>query len=291
MKFRKIAALMLALGITASLAACSKKEPQEEVTPSPSVPIISDEDLFPGVNTSPAPQVSAEPTEEPDISPEPAVIPEAEVSDLVQKQQYEAEDGTVVLELDIRLPSLASDSAPCDDINAFYLSQLEKQMIAAESELLPRALDAYERSVQMESEFMPYYSHQEYETALNDKGYLSILRKVSVYDGGYDQTVWSETFDLSNGGRLTLDDVFSAPDSAYLEVLSWTVKDTIEADSEHYYPESANTFLQTFQKDDFCLTDEGILLYFQQGIISSPVNGPEPFMVSYDTVKEIFRLW
>ena len=291
MKFKKFAALLLALGMTASIAACSKKEPQQEATPSPSIPILSDEDLFPGVNTSPAPQVTAEPSPEPSTSLEPVIIPEAEVSDIVQKQQYEAEDGTVVLELDICLPSLSSDTAPCEDINAFYLSQMEKQLIAAESELLPRAMEAYERSVQMETEFMPYYSHQEYETALNDHGYLSILRKVTVYDGGYDLTVWSETFDLSNGGRLTLDDVFSAPDSAYLEVLSWTVKDTINADIEHYYPESANTYLQTFQKDDFCLCEEGILLYFQQGIISSAVNGPEPFMVSYDTVKEIFRLW
>ncbi|MBR6812169.1 MAG: hypothetical protein IKM51_02215 [Oscillospiraceae bacterium] len=291
MKLKRLCALLLASSALVTLAACSKKTKEPENTPEPSVPILSDEDLFPGVNTSPAPQVSPEPSEEPTVSPEITVIPEAEVSSITEKQQFTAGDGTVVLELDISLPQVHSDNAPCDDINSFYLSQLEKQKIAAEAELLGRATQAYEQSVNMGAEFMPFYSAQEYETALNDKGYLSIVRKVTVFDGGYDLTVWSETFDLSNGGRLTLDDLFSAPDSAYLEVLSWPVKDMINADSEHYYPESANTFMQSFQKDDFCLSEEGIILYFQQGVISSVINGPEPVMIPYDTVKEIFRLW
>ncbi len=289
MKFKRISAFLLAGAMLATLGACSKKEKEPEPAPTPSAPILSDEDLFPGVDTSPAPQVSPEISPEPSDSPEPIVITEAEVTSITENKQFTAEDGTVVLELDICLPQAACDTAV--DINSFYLSQFEKQRIAAEAELLPRALEAYEQSKLTENEFMPYYSHQEYKTTLNSKGYLSIVRKVTVYDGGYDLTVWSETFDLSNGGRLTLDDVFTAPESAYLDVLSWPVANAISARSEHYYPEAAATFRQAFQKDDFCLSEEGLVLYFQQGIISSAMNGPEPFVIPYDTFKEIFRLW
>ncbi|MDR3208135.1 MAG: RsiV family protein, partial [Oscillospiraceae bacterium] len=242
---KAIPALLLSLLL---LTACQR---QTDPAPSPSVPPESSPEV-----SLPAAEPSPTPTPEDEI-----FAPDMPVDEDFWEKEFR-DEGTdaLVMRVSIALPQ-PTDGFPQAVRNhyAFLRAEIETQA----EDRAERARAEYEAARAGGQDFLPVAWEGNYSVERNDGRYLSVRRDDTRFDGGLRDiaAVAGETFDLATGAIVTLDSLAAGDVDAFRETWAALVCAQIAPDAENYF----ETYEQLVREIEpqFCLTEEGLSLYYQ----------------------------
>ena len=228
----------LTLGLLLALTACGPKAPQ--VTPTP----------------EPAPVVTPSPT--------PSPAPELQWTDQVFEQSFPADDGTTVMTVRYVFPDIigAAANEAWDKIHTYYANEGAAYLTSA-TENADLALDDYHIAQASGYDFIPYADEFSYKITRQTGELASIKRNYySNMGGAYPVSYqFCETFDLSTGDKLGLDGLLAT---------GWreTVLDLLAAQADAaQLGLDAETLAGVFDPSCFYLTQDALVVYFQEGVL------------------------
>jgi predicted small lipoprotein YifL len=234
--------LFLALLILVSVTACKKKGEETETAP-PSE--TKEEGLTISLPDYPDVELSEE-WEQNDITVERTVY---------AKTFSEGETGSLTV-------SGAFPKTGTAAIDAYYESVLEdfKRL----SEALAEEAYSIGASCRLEAEFAD---------EINAGGIFSVSRTIFQNMGGADggTGVICETFSVSTGTRLTLDDFFTVDRDVYTGRVLEYVDALIDENPDGFWADAKQIARGLFPYDNFCITSNGISLFFHEYNIAAGV--------------------
>jgi len=272
--------LTLAIIMMFSLSSCSK-EGAASPEPSGTAPTQSQE-------PAESPDMPSEPPASPDVPQENAAV---SVDENVFDNEYELdlENGQKVKgDLFISVPRLTSEvyQKNADSINDYFEELKESYRQGFEEEL---EISDYEA----DREEIPRYMDVSFRTEYNRGNIISFSFSVVTYSGGaHDMiTLKSDTFDLGEGVRITADDLFTVNEETYSRRLKDLILQQIDeqsgSDSMFFYEDYDELVEQTFDKENFVLTEEGLCIYFQVYDLAPYAAGTIRFTIPYETIADI----
>ncbi|MDR0671942.1 MAG: DUF3298 and DUF4163 domain-containing protein, partial [Oscillospiraceae bacterium] len=161
-------------------------------------------------------------------------------------------------------------------------------------EELQRSAQAhYEASQVGELDFTPYTLEQNFMISYNQNGLLSVVRDISVFSGGAhgDILVETETFRLTDGQVLSLDDLFSVGRDVYRPRLVEAVCAHIEQNPDDYYGNYRDIAEENFPEETFALTEDGLALYYGTYTLAPFAGGIPRFEISYGQLADIWKVF
>lgn len=276
---RMLAALLAALMLL-TLAACKK----DTAPVDPEEPEITDTqdpaDTEPVQEETPDTEPSGtEPSEDPSDSTEPAE-PAAEgaaaVTDQVSEGQVEE-----AISYKITVPKISTGNDAADQIlSDYYTSAAGKVEDLCWGELYEEALS---------SQGM-YHVEANYAVERNDGGVLSIRRTVTVTDLKTSETrvtLYGETFALPGGGLMTAGDFFTVdPTDRLVEQVRRVISEDPYHD-QNYDAQWSDLCRSAFNKDQFYVTDDFYVVYYQDGDLGA--GGKTVFEIPWSALQDIVR--
>lgn len=169
-------------------------------------------------------------------------------------------------------------------INRTIKSQVEGFYNYTKNTLFPEAKEEYKYAMENGFPFRQFEAVLNYTITYNRCNYLSMYRDSYEYTGGAHGSTLrqSDTFDTTNGRTFCLSDFFSdCPD--YREyIIKQIIKQADENMRENpyiYFDNYKELIRENFNPESFYLTNEGIVIYFQQYEIAPYSTGIVEFTV------------
>lgn len=195
---------------------------------------------------------------------------------------------TVVLNYTIKYPHFVSEQCKImlSKLNALYRTTAHMYQQNNVMNLYQRAMVDYETAKVNHYPFRRYESYADYTVTYNDNGIISMYFDRYEYTGGaHGSTIRSsDSWALKRGRRLRLSDIFPNDKSYREEVISLIIVD-IEGNKNKgdmdYFEDYEDLVRENFKADQFYLTDEGIVIYFQQYDIAPYAYGLPTFLIPY----------
>ena len=170
-------------------------------------------------------------------------------------------------------------------INKVIKSQVEGFYNYTKTTLFPEAMSEYKYAMENGFPFRPFEAVLNYTITYNRCNYLSMYRDGYEYTGGAHGTTLrqSDTFDTTNGRTFCLSDFFfDCPD--YREyIIKQIIKQADKNMRENtyiYFDNYKELIRENFNPKNFYLTNEGIVICFQQYEIAPYSTGIVEFTVS-----------
>ena len=246
----------------------------------------------PSADPTPTAVVTPSPTPSPTATPEPTPIPlvEPKLKSHTFAQDFAAEDGTVVLSVAYTLPSIENRdaSSALEAIHNRY-DQMGEDLLNNAASTAQDAIADYEISSQAGLSFQPTTEEMSYEVSFLSERVLSISRQFyASTEGASHPTVLrlSDTFDLQDGRKLTFTDLCTDGIAASQRAL----KAVQGSDEIAQLGLSAAEVETAFQPEQFYLTEEGFVFWFQPGELG-PSNSPVEVTVPYSALEEDLVQW
>ncbi|MDR2670116.1 MAG: DUF3298 and DUF4163 domain-containing protein [Oscillospiraceae bacterium] len=285
---RAIAAVALAAALCLPLAACGS--PPTPSPPQPPPGIVSPDADAPTPSEGVTPDGGAV---SPEVSAGPSVLDTPDPGQPVVTESYweekaQAGDGQVVADIRCTLPALPDDAPVA--ILAYYDGK--SRAFRQEGEALQRSAQAhYEASRSGDFDFIPYTLEQNFMVSYNQNGLLSVVRDISVFSGGAhgDILVETETFRLTDGRTLSLDDLFSVGREVYRPRLVEAVCAFIEQNLDDYYANYRDIVEENFPEETFALTEDGLTLYYGTYTLAPFAGGIPRFEIPYGQLTDIWK--
>jgi hypothetical protein len=109
--------------------------------------------------------------------------------------------------------------------------------------------------------------------------------------GAHPNSYWSsETFDVKTGKTLALSDIFGLSQEESLEKVYEIVISQIEASKEkdnYYFEDYEENVKNYYSENDFILSPEGIIFYFQHYAIAPYAAGIPTFELPYEDAEDL----
>lgn len=196
---------------------------------------------------------------------------------------------TVVLKYTIKYPHFISEQCKVmiDKLNSLYRTtarMYEKNNVMS---LYQRAIVDYEYAKANQYPFRGYESYVDYTVTYNDNGILSLYFDRYEYTAGAHGSTLrqSDSWALKRGRRLRLSDFYPMDKNYREEVISLILVD-IEGNKRKadmdYFEDYESLVRENFKADQFYLTEEGIVIYFQQYDIAPYAYGLPTFLIPYE---------
>ncbi len=137
-----------------------------------------------------------------------------------------------------------------------------------------------------------YEAYSKYGIAYNKNNYLSIPLLTYQFTGGAHGISYLKSFnyDLYNQKELTLKDCFKE-DVDYKKIVNTFIKSEIEKQPELYFDGSGGIagFTSISDNQDFYVSEDGIVVYFQLYDISPYYVGIPQFTMTYDEFRNVLK--
>lgn len=268
---------VLVLAFAMCFAACTRltDSPLPDPTPSVSVPPSGID-----IDESPSaviPSVSVTETPEPSLDVTGNWEPnEISVSEITYSQTFKSGGNEVLY---------ANSSFPQTGITVIdeYYHNLRDQ-----TEQLCRQL-AGEAEQFNSSLGVSYRYNAGYKILLNMGGYFSVQRIVDLEQGGAhgDTVISCDTFRVSDGKRLVLDDFFSVSQQEYTERLMVTMREFITTNKDRLRSDAEETISAVFPYENFSITEDGLRFTFQLYTIAAYTEGIVEVDVPWNAISDI----
>ncbi|NLM62115.1 MAG: DUF3298 domain-containing protein [Clostridiales bacterium] len=284
---KRITVLLLVVFMV-MLAACRSEGAEQSPVPSASEPPASG---------SP---IDGEPSDTPGTTPEESPVvtgPDyifADINDNFFEKEYSLEGANekITGELYIAVPeiTISEYQENADMINEYFENMKEKYREGFEYELTLVAEDEelYGHSA---NRFMDLSFSTEY----NKDGIVSFMITVVSYQGGAHDNIaiMSETFDLSNGTRITADNLFTVSEEEYTtrikQYILAEMDKNVEKGDAMYFDNYHELLDATYDKEAFVLTEDSLHVYFQVYDLAPFAAGLIQFDIPYEYLKDILN--
>lgn len=227
------------------------------------------------------------------VSAAPVQAPAPEWGEQVYMTAYAVEGRqSPVFAPEYRLPKITNaDGVPAyEAINAAFAATLS-DLSATAAELSGWAVDDYKAAQITGDTFYTYVDTESYVIAFESEEYVSFLRTHTSSAGTPLPTTFpvGSTFSLTTGEQLRFADLFTCPESdAAARVFSLL----LEQNGQGAYmgaPLPEEELTESFQPEQFYLTESALVFYFPQSDVPSAIGSPT-FAIPYEELSDILAL-
>jgi len=274
-----IAALLLAILLMLTMFGCRRQEPQQPEQPEQ-----------PSVETPDQPQPQQpEPPQEPQEPQQPQGPQPLEHQRKETRETIKNDDGEELISILLAVPQVEAH----ESITTYYADWLSDSAyyIGLQEET---AQEAYEDAKDGIGYFHTYFFESDYEVVRNDGVLFTVVRDYYENTGGAHPgyAMMAENFIAENGKILVLDDVFTVSQQVYDQRIRQMVLEQIEekvaADGlDPYYEGFEDTLMEIYNRQDFCLTNDGLMVFWPTYAIAPYVAGVQQFTLPYDALADI----
>lgn len=204
-------------------------------------------------------------------------------------RDFTADDGTVVMSVEYLFPGITrAEQVPAwQKIQDYYAAEGMAYLNDA-ADLAGYAAGDYEVAKAMGEDFLPYGESMSYRISLQTEDLASIVRSYyanSVTGAAHPSNFqFSETFDLTTGEKLTLDDCFTDAAAGRTRVLDLLAQKGGDAG---YSRESLEGELNDAY---FYLNDEGMVIYYQPDTLAPYAAGLLEFTLPYADLQDLLAI-
>lgn len=203
-------------------------------------------------------------------------------------------DRTRVLTCGVEYPEFISREFPwvLNRINEEYRRRAAAFLQHCTSDLYAQAVEDYLYSMHSDFPFIPYEALLVYTITYNQSCTISLYFNNFQFTGGAHGSTFrtSDTWDLNKGTRMTLSDFFPAEfdyRTYILDKIDAKIDEMIEAGEDIFFADPKQLAREYFEEQNFYLTDEGIVIYYQLYSIAPYASGILEFLIPYgDDVVE-----
>ena len=285
---KKLLAVILVLCLALSFG-CGKKDKQSDTPSTPDNPSTD----------TPAPDKPAPDTPNPstpDTGDNPSVTPDKaqplEWTDRIFTGTFTDETVTkdALVLLTVYLPKVSGS----DDIELYYQGRLDKVKQQAQTTYLDLGRGNYQFASQGIGIFSPVTVELGYKVLRNDGKLFSVRREVYENTGGAHPliTLACETFRVSDGALMIFSDLFSVDYDAATAALKPIVEKQMdkkikEFGAEYFYDNAKENLLDMWDKGDWYLTEDSLVMIWQTYAISPYVSGVQEFVIPLSRIADI----
>lgn len=188
----------------------------------------------------------------------------------------------------IKYPQFVSDKFKLfiRKLNLHYKAEASLFQRAQIAKLYQTAIDDYEYSVANGFPIRPYEVFVEYTVTYNQNCTLSLYFDRYEYTGGAHGMTYrkSDTWDLRKGRRMDLMDFFPGKKD-FIKYVQLKINSQIEADLKEnkgmFFEDYTTLVKENFHSNNFYLTDQGVVIYFQLYEIAPYVSGIQIFTLPF----------
>jgi len=222
-------------------------------------------------------------------------VPALEIAHHVHTETVRDVDGLTILEAKIILPEIKNPDKKegIAAINAYYQKQAEDFFTFIFSDGRERALADKADALKSGYTFRPHVYDRNLNIYYNGNNRLSVLAEQYENTGGaHPNAVWlADTFDVRTGEKLALSDILGGTKEQALEKVYQTVLAQIQqkqgTDQAVWYENYQEDVRKSYTKEDFILTENSLLVYYQLYTIAPYAAGFQKFEIPL-TQKEMF---
>ena len=212
----------------------------------------------------------------------PIVVREKEIQ---QDMYYK---NTLILSYTIKYPKFVSSTfhALAHKLNTLYRTKAVMYEKSNIMNLYQMAMVEYEYSISNHFPVHQFEAYVTYVVTYNQSCALSLYFDQYEYTGGaHGLTVrTSDTWDLQRSRRMELADFFpnrSDPKEFIVQSIIKQMKDQISEGDSFYFEDYDKLVEDNFKRNNFYLSKEGLVLYFQQYDIAPYAAGLPTFVIPY----------
>lgn len=209
----------------------------------------------------------------------------------VTEQQLTREleyDFTPILHYDIRYPQFEGEGCEkgLEKINAFYSQRAQRLALYACKDLFAAAADQYDYDQENGFPVMPYELVANYTVTLNNGCTLSLYWDQYIFTGGAhgNTTRYGHSWDVKAGCALTLQDFFPRNFDYKIDLteqIIGQIAEQIAAGNDIYFDDYEENVIAEFNPQNFYLTPEGLVIFYQQYAIAPYSSGIMEFTIPY----------
>ena len=160
-----------------------------------------------------------------------------------------------------------------------------------------RCRDDFERLCESREEeagrdTIPYEFSADFSVECSAGGVYSVLRHIYQYTGGVHGStdIACETFSVSSGLLLRLDDFFTVGREDYTARLLEHVYAVIDANPNEFWADAKSVARELFPYDTFCITKDGVSLFFPEYNLAPYASGAIRVDVPWGAIDDVFAL-
>lgn len=148
------------------------------------------------------------------------------------------------------------------------------------------AYEDYEASLKNGYPFRPYEVYRDFTVTYNKDCIISMYFDTYEYTGGAHGTTVREadTWNLSTDTKVELSDLFVYPknfEEYVTKNILQQIEENIKEGNNIYFDDFRQTVVEKFNKRDFYLTEEGIVIFYQLYDIGPYSSGIITFLIPY----------
>lgn len=193
-------------------------------------------------------------------------------------------NGETLLTYQIEYPSLVSDTMNMcmARINRYFRNRADGLARHAEGELFRAAVEQYKGDMAHGYPVRVFDVVEAYEVKYIGDCALSVMTDRFIFTGGAhgDTVRSSQNINLGGCTSIALGQLISCP-TDYISYILSAVDSQIKKEPDIYFHNYAELALKNFNKNSFYLTDEGIVIYYQQYDIAPYSSGIREFFIPY----------
>lgn len=173
-------------------------------------------------------------------------------------------------------------------INSFYEENAKQFIDYVKNTLYPQAVKEYHYRKENNYPVIPYEAVVTYRITYMMEYYISLYTDQYIFTAGaHGNTIRSsETWDIGKRRMMQLSDFFPHNPDYRNDIISFIIDDIKEQLKE---PDAQGTFFDTYEEDvkktfdenNFYLTKNGIIIYFQQYDIAPYSSGIQQFLIPF----------
>lgn len=198
-------------------------------------------------------------------------------------------NGIALLNYKIEYPEFSSSfyRLPLKAINMFYKVKAMTFQKRCETTLFNSAIEQYKKDLENNFPVRVFDAEMTFNVTYTASGVLSLYLDKYEYAGGAHGSTErdSQTFSLFRYSPIKLNQIITCQQDYRAYILN-EVRKQIEKEKDIYFENYNELIAETFNPNNFYLTPDGVVIYYQQYDIAPYSSGIREFFIPYsDCVK------
>lgn len=190
---------------------------------------------------------------------------------------------TVILKYKIKYPQILNNSVGSNNFNKFNYVKANELKQYSEKDLFKEAKELYDFNLANGYPVMVYEIVLDFTITYNTNNIVSLYSDEYIFTGGAhgNTTRSSQNWKIPLGSQFTLYDLFGNNCNYVLDILkdiNYQIKNQIENGTNYYFDNYCSLILDTINFNNFYLSENYIVIFFQQYDIAPYSSGIPTFM-------------